>query len=323
MAGSQIKFSIIIPIYDVEEYLEQCVKSVLIQTLHDFELILVDDGSPDRCGVMCDLFAASDNRVKVIHQSNSGSSSARNSGIKAANGQYILFLDSDDYWIQNDVLETLWHRIEQVEPDLLSFNFKKRYGARFTKPYYDVETMPKDADGITFYAEHSILIACPWNKAIRSALFKENNLMFIERITAEDVDWCARLAKAAIKFDYINIEAVVYRQREGSITSSSSLKKVSCFEGNVSAVERITESASERIKQILYPYLAYQVGVLLFNIASLCKQEQSFFVDKIERHLSYLAYSCDKKIMLIRFVNSVFGHSMILKMMALYKKIRG
>lgn len=124
MPESQVAFSIIVPVYDVEKYLEQCVKSVLMQTFHDFELILVDDGSPDGCGAMCDLFAASDQRVKVIHQSNSGLSAARNSGIKIMSGQYVLFLDSDDYWIRNDFLEILWNRIEQVEPDLVSFKIK-------------------------------------------------------------------------------------------------------------------------------------------------------------------------------------------------------
>ena len=94
-----MKYSVIVPIYKVEKYLPQCIESVLRQTFTDFELILVDDGSPDNCGAVCKKYEASDKRVRVITRENGGLSAARNSGIAAANGEYIIFLDSDDYWI--------------------------------------------------------------------------------------------------------------------------------------------------------------------------------------------------------------------------------
>lgn len=91
------KISVIIPIYKVEEFLDECVQSVLKQTYHDLEIILVDDGSPDRCGQMCDAYAEKDKRIKVIHKENGGLSDARNAGLDIATGDYIAFLDSDDY----------------------------------------------------------------------------------------------------------------------------------------------------------------------------------------------------------------------------------
>lgn len=93
-----VKFSIIIPIYNVERYLETCVNSILTQTYSDYEVILVDDGSPDRCGELCDHYAESDSRVKVVHKVNGGLSSARNAGLDIAMGEYVIFVDSDDYW---------------------------------------------------------------------------------------------------------------------------------------------------------------------------------------------------------------------------------
>ena len=90
-------FSIIIPVYNVEKYLHQCVKSVLNQTFEELEIILVDDGSPDGCPKICDEFAKKDPRAKVIHQANAGLSAARNAGLKVATGTYITFVDSDDY----------------------------------------------------------------------------------------------------------------------------------------------------------------------------------------------------------------------------------
>lgn len=108
--------SVIIPVYKVEAYLTECVKSVLAQTYQNFELILVDDGSPDNCPKMCDEFAARDSRIRVIHKENGGLSSARNAGIDAANGQYLAFLDSDDLWSPL-FLERLYSAIQETGAD--------------------------------------------------------------------------------------------------------------------------------------------------------------------------------------------------------------
>ncbi|MBO5359169.1 MAG: glycosyltransferase family 2 protein [Clostridia bacterium] len=100
------KISVIVPVYNVEKYLKKCINSILKQSFIDFELILVDDGSPDKSGEICDNYAAKDNRIKVIHKQNGGVSAARNDGIRAASGEYIMFVDSDDY-IDSQMLESL------------------------------------------------------------------------------------------------------------------------------------------------------------------------------------------------------------------------
>ena len=91
------EISIIVPVYKVEEYLSQCIDSILVQTFTNFELLLVDDGSPDRCGEMCEEYAQKDERIRVFHQENAGVSTARNKGLAEAYGKYIVFVDSDDY----------------------------------------------------------------------------------------------------------------------------------------------------------------------------------------------------------------------------------
>lgn len=98
--------SVVVPVYKVEKYLERCINSVLSQSYKDLEVILVDDGSPDKCGKICDEYAKKDDRVKVIHKENGGQSSARNIGIQEAKGQYISFIDSDDY-LEKNAYETL------------------------------------------------------------------------------------------------------------------------------------------------------------------------------------------------------------------------
>jgi glycosyltransferase involved in cell wall biosynthesis len=109
--------SIIVPVYKVENYLKRCIESILAQTYQAFELILVDDGSPDQCGAICDAYALKDKRLKVIHQNNSGQSSARNVGLDIAQGDYIGFVDSDD-WIANDMYEYLLSLITTYNCDI-------------------------------------------------------------------------------------------------------------------------------------------------------------------------------------------------------------
>lgn len=106
--------SIIVPVYQVESRLRRCIESILAQTFTDFELILVDDGSPDRCPLICDEYAKNDERIRVIHKKNGGLSSARNAGMEAAQGKYFLFCDSDDYvsphWCETLVKQIKKHR---------------------------------------------------------------------------------------------------------------------------------------------------------------------------------------------------------------------
>lgn len=111
------KLSIIVPVYKVEEFLDRCIESILAQTFNDYELILVDDGSPDRCGEMCENWAKRDNRIRVIHKENGGLSDARNAGIDVAVGEYIGFVDSDDY-IKLDMFEVLKKNLEENDADI-------------------------------------------------------------------------------------------------------------------------------------------------------------------------------------------------------------
>lgn len=119
-----VLFSIIVPIYGVEAFLPQCIESVLAQSCHSWELILVDDGSPDRCGEICDRYASQDERIQVIHKENGGLVSARQAGSAKARGEYILNLDSDDFW-EDDTLSQLETVISQYHPDCISFGFRK------------------------------------------------------------------------------------------------------------------------------------------------------------------------------------------------------
>lgn len=113
---SQPKVSIIVPIYNVEKYLDRCVQSLIHQTLKNIEIILVDDGSPDNCPAMCDEYAKQDNRIKVVHKKNAGLGMARNSGIEVATGEFVAFVDSDDY-VDTSMFELLYKEALKTQAD--------------------------------------------------------------------------------------------------------------------------------------------------------------------------------------------------------------
>lgn len=122
MSQEKALISIIIPVYKVEKYLEKCIQSVINQTYENLQIILVDDGSPDNCGKICDEYAKKDHRIEVIHKSNGGLSDARNKGLEIAKGEYIGFVDSDDY-IEADMYEVLYNLLKQYNADVSICNF--------------------------------------------------------------------------------------------------------------------------------------------------------------------------------------------------------
>ena len=117
------KVSILVPIYNVEKYLSRCIESVLSQDFRDYELILVDDGSPDRCPQICDEYAKKDSRIKVIHKKNGGLSDARNIGLDIATGEYVMFIDSDDF-VDIDMMESMMNNMIDNNVDLVVCNIK-------------------------------------------------------------------------------------------------------------------------------------------------------------------------------------------------------
>lgn len=134
--------SIIVPVYKVEQYLRKCIESILSQTIRDFEVFLVDDGSPDRCGQICDEYAEKDNRVIVIHKENGGLSDARNVAINKAKGKYITFIDSDDY-VSDDHLEVLYNALVETDSDIAVANITSFTNGQYNDQFYQPSTEPE------------------------------------------------------------------------------------------------------------------------------------------------------------------------------------
>lgn len=160
--------SVIVPVYNVEPYLRQCIDSILAQTYTDFELILVDDGSPDNCGAICDEYAEKDNRIRVIHQKNGGVSAARNAGIDIATGEYISFVDSDD-WVHPEYLAYLYRAVQEQGVLLSACGFIK------TCIRTDEALSPFSCvvrDGLDWFKEDHVHGVVAWAKLCHRSLFE-------------------------------------------------------------------------------------------------------------------------------------------------------
>ena len=170
------QISIIVPVYNVEKYLSRCIDSILNQTFDDFELILIDDGSPDHSGAICDDYAKKDNRILVIHKENGGLSDARNAGINIASGEYIMFVDSDDY-ISKDMCEILYQRIIKDKSDmaLCSVRGVNEEGEEIEKGTFIVDDrLLEEKDKFLGLGEaNACAYIVAWNKLFKKFLWKE------------------------------------------------------------------------------------------------------------------------------------------------------
>lgn len=209
------KFSLIVPVYKVEEYLPKCIESVLAQKNQDFELLLIDDGSPDNCGKICDDYAAKyPGKISVIHQPNGGAGAARNHGIRLSKGEYILFLDSDDS-IAEDLLSDLADVIEKQAVDLIL------YGARVNKDGKEVGQLHEDVptEQVISVKEHPKLyfgVMAPWNRAYKKTLFTENGIDFATKVWYEDIRVVTKILAVSETAYRLSKPYYRYIQREGS-----------------------------------------------------------------------------------------------------------
>ena len=282
-----IKISIIVPVYNVEKYLRKCIDSILNQTFKDFELILVDDGSTDDSGKICDEYSLKDSRIKVIHKENGGQSSARNMGLDVAQGEYIGFVDSDD-WIEKDMYEILYRNCKMKDGDIGIIGINFVYNNRVRKGLeYPLQSWKKE-ESMYKLIEHKYFGNYFCSKIFSRKLFK--NIRFKEGIIYEDIDLMYKLIH---KSNIIVAEGVMkynYLQREGSTVRN---KDFNCDEFYVK---------KERVKFLeeYYPFTLNPAEKDLFFTA-LKSLENSRKLDKNFKEIvrvlkKYYIYTFDSKI---------------------------
>lgn len=321
-------FSIIVPIYQVEEYLKACVDSILKQRFRDFELILVDDGSKDACPVICDRYAEQDERIRVIHQANAGLSVARNAGFSLASGQYVLFIDADDMIASDLFLDKLFAKCQESHSDVVWFGYRKYYSPDRLGPeicrYPSRLAEWEQEKALQLLLETGMYNGAAWTKAVRRALLVRSGLVFRPDMLSEDLNWSLALMCHSRKMDALPESIVLYRQRPGSLSHRPPLKSL---QDNLWILEtwpvRLKESDLPLSHQrVLLSVLAhYWANMLILysyypsSVAATCKNRV--------RSLLYLRnYARDRRSRTLAALSRILGLRMTTGLLRLYCKIK-
>lgn len=320
-----MKFSIILPIYKVEKYLRPCVDSVLSQTFQDFEIILVDDGSPDSCPQICDEYAANDARVRVIHQQNGGLAAARNAGLDIAQGEYICYVDSDDYLIDNNVLQKIADASES-HPDIIHYKFVEWFESdgHIADCYFDYK-IPTDgrtpAEMYSDLVDKDAYYNSAWSKVIRRQLLQENSIRFHEGIVGEDNEWYYHVVMVAQSLVLIDEPLYVYRRRQGSITTTNNRKHLldQLFVLD-KWEEKLKGLSDDNRTQVIWGSLAKQYCSALIIYAGMDNVKD--LLPRILQKKYLLKYSRNKRVVIFRWLQCFFGVRGLICLLKLVKKLK-
>lgn len=310
------KLSFIVPVYNVEAYLPQCLDSILSQSTPDCETILVDDGTRDASDVICDEYSHRYSNVKVIHKANGGLSSARNAGMALAEGEYVCFIDSDDY-IEAGAVQKLLQWIDANEADICFLQTTKVFPDGSTQPMGE-ELEPamirgkSGAEVLEFLASRPKFPGSAWAKLFRRAFLEENGLQFPgDRRLSEDLMYCLDAFLKAERFDVLDAPFYCYRQgRAGSITNSINARYY--FDTALFVTE--TAERFSRDQKALDPagscalaFAAYEYSILLWQLVFLEGAEAEKAHAFLKEYRWVLKYGRSSKTKLVKAVASLLG----------------
>lgn len=329
MVREDYKISVVIPVYNVEKYLRKCVDSVLGQTYKNIEVVLVDDGATDNCPQICDKYAEKDNRVKVVHKKNGGLSDARNFGIDASTGDYIMFLDSDDYWNSDTAVEHIVDLIEKEQRDVVLFFFKYLFEDKQDNNLveynnsFDSITISggSKAEQLTDIVKNNIYLSSSVTKAIKRELFLKNDLYFVKGILSEDIDWSARLMLYANSFSLLNESFYIYIQRSTSIAHNIKKKNIVNVKNNIIKCIELADKFDDTLKEIYLNYVAYQY-ITFLNVCCICDDDIKPELNEMKKYSYLLNYHWNSKVKKVYTFKKLFGFSLMMKILKLYIKLK-
>lgn len=280
------KISVIVPVYNTGQYLNRCVDSILSQTFTDIEVLLINDGSTDSSGVICNNYAKKDNRVRVFHKENGGVSSARNVGICSMLGEYSIHVDSDD-WVDVNYLEKLYSKASKTNADIVWCDFIQVGSSR---KYY----IKQDIQSCFYEIISSLLLGkmhgSNWNKLVRSQIIKDNNIGFVSQIGLhEDLLFTLDCFLHAESYSYVNEGLYFYAKNNNSITSSPlTNQKIKNKELVIDILLEKLDSYCFFSKEILTFKCLLKIELLVSNEVSLEQWREVIPLSKLDILYSYL-----------------------------------
>lgn len=295
MQNSGEKISVIIPIYNVEKYLKKCLDSIINQTYRNLEIILVDDGSPDNCGKICDIYAERDKRIKVIHKQNAGVAAARNSGIDIATGKWVAFIDSDD-WLDENMFQIAYKEAELYKADIVffdgiqEFSDKIKHWNHFEEDFFseDINVIRHLSKAMLYFPmspyNTKVPLAAPWDKLYNLEFLRKNSIRYTENLkTLDDMVFNMQAFFYARRVRYIRKALYHYRIISTSITNS--------YKPNRVELDKITfKRIEEIIKQTGFDEAIQAYYARIIKSFSICCRLSFFNKQNQKRHKEKLAY---------------------------------
>lgn len=321
------KLSFILPIYKVEAYLPQCVDSILSQATDACEIILVDDGSPDGCGAICDRYAEEHAIVSVIHKANGGLSDARNAGFAQARGEYVLFVDSDDY-LEEGAVEKILRWIDTTQADVAFLVSRKVYPDGTSEPMGEELVREKILDKSRLDVLR-FLVTCPkfpasaWGKIYRRRFLVEQGMTFPnDRRLSEDLMYSLDLFLTADHFDYLDFPYYCYRQnREGSICNTVNARYYfDTFRFVTECAQRfaVDGKAKDEISALALSFAAYEYAILLWQMLDMVGEDRVKALDMLKTYRWVLSYGRSAKTKLVRYAVTLLGLQGAAKLLGWY-----
>lgn len=319
-------FSVIIPVYNIENYIEECVNSVLTQTYDDYEIIIVDDGSKDSSSLICDRIAEKDSRIRVIHKTNGGLSSARNAGIESSIGKYLIFIDGDDVLCDNKCFQIIYNKLQIEYYDVVSYN-RETVSAKTGEIFPCMDRRLEESNNLDFkkmiinLISNDIFYGSAWVLCTNRNFIVNNNLFFQEGVTTEDFDWIMRIINSYPKI--YNLENVFYRYRSdrvGSITRSVNFKRQIEY---INFIDKyITyEYMDFEMRDILLNYVAYQYVIYCaWNRLIADKKERKILINKEKKYRFLLKYDLMPQTKITNKVSKIIGFTLTNKLLGIKLK---
>lgn len=322
--------SVILPVYNVEKYLNECIDSVLKQSFNDYELILVNDGSTDESGKICDAYADRYSHVYVIHKQNGGLSDARNVGTKLANGKYIIYVDSDDYISDSGFFRDLYNKAQENPADLILYKFQKFLDKSHellpcTFSMNEAEKIDDPDELLLNLVTNDAYYGAAWLKAIKRKTLIDSGVEFEKNLLGEDMEWYCHLLTYVKSIVAIDKSYIAYRQRSGSISKTNKLKNLTDYiyilEKWSVGIEKanISETRKEAIRGALARYYA-NLMITYIRVKDPKKKE---YKNKIKNLHNLLLHSKSKRPYMVKKMYSILGFNGTLLVLKLFDNMKG
>lgn len=318
-----MRFSVIVPMYQAQDFLQKCLQSIAAQSFGDFEALLVDDGSTDDTYAIASAFADSDPRFRVIHTEHQGTGAARNAGFACARGDYVLFMDADDTWRSQDLLEQLNRQIELDSADVLMFQMLKvtedgKILTRYTKPRFQQENtvLPLQEVYLDLVRDGQTL-ASACNKCVRRTLLLTQRILFREDILGEDIDWVLQVFSHVQTICLLNLDAYDYTQHQSPSRSAhpDAPNDLVTIVREWGAYATGQHAAHPKAVAGL---VAFEYGICMGSYHKLSRENKQL----LRENVSLLQYGLDRKTKLIQKFYRVFGFALTCLAIRFYLRLR-